>query len=681
MRVRTQGDLGARVKSPAGLLAALLALLAVLVAALPALAAGADQENAARSHAEQMVWKRSKTEVNPGKAPLPEPGAGTVSASDGHLDRTMDIVPKAVFTTDWPSPPATLVPGRDLEIKVSVTGRLTQTTDDQGRVVQGFRVHDAIPLVNDRWPFSRPAVGVGQNCVTPFGQEPSCTEPSAASGTFTVGVPRISSLSSDEPQTFSFGIGALNCGPCYVRYEYVAKSTGQTPKPKPKPKTGRRKVRLALDYEMRERMRVGPKGLLRHFTTPGAVSPKRFSVVLIVRRKDRKTCKAGDTFFWKVNGRPFRATRIKGCRFHARLPEGKHVIRMAMKAKDGARGATRRKLIVQDWLIVGLGDSNGAGEGDPDVAAPPFPLPGTGTWGNRRCHRSAGSYQAQAARAIERGDRRTSVTFVHLACSGAATVGGVVGRYVGIEPRRPPLRPQVNEMDRLANGREIDAVLISTGVNDIGFGGLVVFCINNDACQNGTGFNPAKPDQTLAQRTEKVLKDLPRRFNILSRQLKRHGVPAKRARRVFITQYYDQTRDHNGATCDPLIGSNEAASVIGLLRTLNPIVFSLVPTGVFDRAEAAWARESVLLPLNTAVRAAAQKHGWRVVVGVQQRFARHGVCSSDPWIVSLTGSAVSQRDLNGTLHANRRGNQETTKLVVKLLRKELYPGGKTRPPR
>ncbi len=73
-------------------------------------------------------------------------------------------------------------------------------------------------------------------------------------------------------------------------------------------------------------------------------------------------------------------------------------------------------------------------------------------WQDEAAHRSAFSGQAQAAMRIERSDPRTSVTFVHLAVSGA--------KIAEIQA----------QLDRLAaRGREIDALLVSAGGNDARF--------------------------------------------------------------------------------------------------------------------------------------------------------------------------------------------------------------------
>lgn len=94
-------------------------------------------------------------------------------------------------------------------------------------------------------------------------------------------------------------------------------------------------------------------------------------------------------------------------------------------------------------VIVGMGDSYGSGEGNPDVPArwrgvtPPrghewlsnpdfrFPLPAR-TWIDNRCHRSFFSYQNLAALKIASDDPHRFVTFLHYACSGAEVFDGLL---------------------------------------------------------------------------------------------------------------------------------------------------------------------------------------------------------------------------------------------------------------
>ena len=134
----------------------------------------------------------------------------------------------------------------------------------------------------------------------------------------------------------------------------------------------------------------------------------------------------------------------------------------------------------RDFLIFGLGDSNGSGEGVPDV-------PGTSPlWEDERSDRSARSFEPRAAMAIDGYNPQTSVTFVHLACSGASIPTGLIGGYGGInDPGGPYLAPQVKEMERL-EGQAPDRCRapLDSGVNDIDFSPLVAFCLAKDHCMD-----------------------------------------------------------------------------------------------------------------------------------------------------------------------------------------------------
>lgn len=77
-------------------------------------------------------------------------------------------------------------------------------------------------------------------------------------------------------------------------------------------------------------------------------------------------------------------------------------------------------------------------------------------WQNADAHRSAWSGQARAAMRLEQADRKTSVTFVHLAVSGAV------------------ITDVIDQLNRLnVGGREIDAIIVSAGGNDARFSGVI----------------------------------------------------------------------------------------------------------------------------------------------------------------------------------------------------------------
>ena len=173
------------------------------------------------------------------------------------------------------------------------------------------------------------------------------------------------------------------------------------------------------------------------------------------------------------------------CDFAFQPPkEGKYPVELEITTADGQKMTTQRDVPFRDYLIVSLGDSIASGEGNPDriclpLTCPPCSTPET--WQDRPCHRSSLSGPSQAARLIETGDPTTSVTFVHLACSGAQVTRGILYAWPGIEPdgdRKVP--PQADVLAQLMKGwgRKPDAVLVSIGANDAEFAEAVKECLD-----------------------------------------------------------------------------------------------------------------------------------------------------------------------------------------------------------
>src|SRR5205823_5821700 len=91
-------------------------------------------------------------------------------------------------------------------------------------------------------------------------------------------------------------------------------------------------------------------------------------------------------------------------------------------------------------------------------------------------HRSTVSWQWQVAHRLEVDDPHTSVTFVWLACSGASIEHGLLNRYVENFKPGTVLAPQIDEAAQAIGRRRPDAILVSIGANDIGFGPIANFC-------------------------------------------------------------------------------------------------------------------------------------------------------------------------------------------------------------
>lgn len=334
------------------------------------------------------------------------------------------------------------------------------------------------------------------------------------------------------------------------------------------------------------------------------------------------------------------------CSVATRLPEGDHQVRWTGKDSRGAPMDGARTVRVQDWLVLGLGDSIGSGEGNPDL--PESDDRKVARWQDRRCHRSAESYQARTARTLERHDEQTSVTFVHLACSGAAIASGVLGPYGGIVGSEgvPPLAAQIDEAVDLIGGRDVDAVILSVGANDLRFGDVLQFCVKHRTCWT----SEYRDGQTLDAWMRSQLAAGEPRYGAIAAAVGGHVAQS----RVYVVQYPDPLRAPDGAAfCDEILD---------------------VTLGAVRADEASWTFENFLSPINALLQSTGARFGWNVVGGAQQAFRRHGYCADDQhrWMVQLLESRRLQGDTNGTMHPNTRGHIKLAQLTRRELFRDLY---------
>jgi hypothetical protein len=257
-----------------------------------------------------------------------------------------------------------------------------------------------------------------------------------------------------------------------------------------------------------------------------------------------------------------------------------------------------------------------------------------------RSHRSTLSASAQAALAIERSDPRSSVTFVSLAASGATIDRGLAGTYEGVdnEPdaKGPKMAPQVDAADRLVGERTIDALTVSIGGNDIGFGNavaaLILCCTVSTkgeiaaAVRSGNWNEVEKsyvgrlPAVGYAYSNDPVgLDNLPQAYARLAERitaLRPKGAPATP---VYITEYPDPTK---------------WVSRAGKRHYCHDILDNVAPAriGAISEEEARFAYNQILVPLNNAVATAAERHGWTYVSGIAAAFGDgHGLCADRPY--------------------------------------------------
>ena len=437
-------------------------------------------------------------------------------------------------------------------------------------------------------------------------------------------------------------------------------------------------------------------------------------------------------YAWSIDGTSVGETAACAP-FEYDLPaEGTYEVSLLVEDDEGDTREVSRPIVVHDILIFGIGDSYGSGEGSPDVelsldalerveaartevfrAAAALASPERGAsgprpaesaahadalaalaeaeaaaaaqWQNQRCHRSARSAQARAAQLLEERDAHTSVTFVHLACSGARVFEGLLRGYEGIEPIGDELlEPQIDRVAELADGHEIDALVVSIGGNDANFADVILACTLADGCHEAPfvvdpGFadvvdgvcsvipsfedecneyfddilgDPESLDAVtifdVHSKTQDVdgqdigedgNDDLPANYAALAAAIV--GTLGMDPARVYLTAYPDISRDRNGAYC-----GWDATPIFSSIRAQ--------PPGIW-RDELIWADTHAATELAATMRTATETHGWRFVDDIASRSRRHGYCSSESWVVRLQQTFFSQGDSNGAYHPNPAG--------------------------
>jgi len=205
------------------------------------------------------------------------------------------------------------------------------------------------------------------------------------------------------------------------------------------------------------------------------------------------------------------------------------------------------------------------------------------TWAEKKDHRSNLAGPALAAAELKARYPNADLAFVHLAKSGAKTDDPAEPDYSVINQiQKAKTHPIVKDAGR------IDILTISVGGNDVhpdGFGGLITACGESIR----TGVLPSE-DAELNADVQEGLAELPDKLDRLA-----DAIGSAHVGQVFITEYFDPTRDSEGFFC---LGETE------------------------------WAYDQIVVPLNAALKSAALRHGWHYVGGIAERFRTHGHCAA-----------------------------------------------------
>ena len=403
---------------------------------------------------------------------------------------------------------------------------------------------------------------------------------------------------------------------------------------------------------------------------------------------------AAHSYTWKFNGKEITGKR---CIVTMEFPaQGKYPVSLQVDAE----APKTIDVSVRDILIVALGDSMSSGEGAPDQ----YVFEGTpfreAQWVDRQCHRSKSAPAAQAAQAIENSDPHTSVTFLSFACSGARLEkewgvssavfdgyeqnseglnnggNGILGPYIGIESpagertldieayaakvNHKGVSSQVFQLQQAIRGKRVaDVVVMSAGINDMGFSKMLGTCVLTGTCWNtNVGFQPNQIP--LQKRIEKDVAPIPGSFKRLGQEI--NGL----TKRTLVFEYPNGFTGAGNKTCtdaldDVLVGGP----------------FSI------SEDEAKWIQNWVAPTLHNKIREGVAAAGFEFVPGAWAAFNGHGYCAPDNqrWIMRAIDSVAAQgpvlrKNSTGTIHPNFAGYYELSRLIVKAL---TSPEMNTRP--
>ncbi|MCU1357899.1 MAG: hypothetical protein JWM89_3317, partial [Acidimicrobiales bacterium] len=341
------------------------------------------------------------------------------------------------------------------------------------------------------------------------------------------------------------------------------------------------------------------------------------------------------------------------CKINADVSKlGTYTAKVDIKVGPVTVDSRTETIAPKDNLIVSIGDSVASGEGNPDTLDPSTVwIP---KWENEQCHRSELAGPAQAALRMERRDPHTSVTFVHLACSGASITKGLVGDYEGQDPSKGKvLKPQLDQMKDLVGERPVDALTVSIGANDAEFSAPVKACLLQPKCYENHIPGQKNAKELFDEKAPNIEANYPLLDARLDKMAKQQPGDAKLAGKVFVTQYMDVTKDDSGQYCTGLTAKEQAAGKVpGDTTNVDGLT----------KDEMAWADTYVQDGLNTRVKSSidtANGNGgsqWVWVDGIKEKFAKHGYCAQDRWIRTLFESGLYQHNPDGAFHPNAEGH-------------------------
>lgn len=350
-----------------------------------------------------------------------------------------------------------------------------------------------------------------------------------------------------------------------------------------------------------------------------------------------------------------------------------------LSTSDRAFAQTRPKV-----TIVSLGDSAASGEGNPDEEGsfqPNARWLGTDAGGwlaqqDKPCHRSKKAGPRLAADSFRSRHPEYEVVFTSFACSGAQAADladiagprshdGTDGPRLAVLPEGPINLPlQVDQVRQMYGSEPIDALILSIGINDVGFAHEVKRCLGLDDCSSPS--SSGYPD-VLG-----LVEALRGRYDALKARIQ---AALPNVRTVLVTEYPDALTDESGQFCDhgPRVS---VGSPWGPVQTSAPDLSE--PLSSLSATESRWASEQGIQKLNSIIhdRATAfAPDGWRAVGNIANRFHGHGYCADNRWVNTIKDSLRKQGDPSGSVHPNGDGHAVYRDAIVAALESVVITPG------
>jgi hypothetical protein len=359
------------------------------------------------------------------------------------------------------------------------------------------------------------------------------------------------------------------------------------------------------------------------------------------------------------------------------LREKTFFVKLDVTAANGQTATTVQAVRVKDILLVAIGDSMAAGEGNPErergdadsaTWADTFDnRTGTPTDGQDKdglhAHRSSIAYTGRVATQIEDSDPHTSVTFVSVASSGARINDGLLDKQheradhsdtaFGADPSDTDAAPQLLQVANIVGDRQIDGLMITIGINDVHFADVVSALVHIDDNPVLQLIPPATTTNSGTSTHEVVKLDTVEKVDNFIKfglhggavatskheadQVNQHGhyqgglnnLPDEYSRLNDALTHPTPDQPHlkiaqTFITQYPDPSLNAQGVLVDSLTDIFPGVPPILPGLEMNVAEGNTARNDLLKPLNEEIQQVALEFHWTLATGIAEKFSTDG---------------------------------------------------------